>query len=202
MATSVAEEGLDVPACNLVIRFQHVSNEIARTQTQGRARAAESKGYAILASGSRKPLQEMKNIELQALVDEVLLGGYFPTGPFLQEMLCESQQKIIQERRLKRKLKQQQKTNAGGDIRLICRKCKRVACSGSDIFTVENSTHYVVPDEEFKAHKIVKRPHHSPKQMTQSMNKTHKIYCAECDADCPLQKKIPQVYGYCSFKVH
>ena len=184
VATSVAEEGLDVPACNLVIRFQHVSNEIARTQTQGRARAAESKGYAILASSSRKPLQEMKNIELQALVDEVLLGGYFPTGPFLQEMLCSSQQKIIQERRLKRKLKQQQqKTNAGGDIRLRCRKCKTFACSGSDIFTVENSTHYVVPDEEFKAHKIVKRPHHSAKQMTQSMNKTHKIYCTECDAD-------------------
>ena len=183
VATSVAEEGLDVPACNLVIRFQHVSNEIARTQTQGRARAAESKGYAILASGSKKPLQEMKNIELQALVDEALLD-YFPTGPFLQEMLCESQQKIIQERKLKRKLKQQhQKTNVGRNIRLICKKCKTVACSGSDIFTVENSTHYVVPDKEFKAHKIVKRPHHSPKQMTQSMNKTHKIYCANCDAD-------------------
>ena len=183
VATSVAEEGLDVPACNLVIRFQHVSNEIARTQTQGRARAAESKGYTILASSSKKPLQEMKNIELQALVDEALLD-YFPTGPFLQEMLCESQQKIIQERKLKRKLKQQcQKTNAGRNIRLICKKCKTVACSGSDIFTVENSTHYVVPDKEFKAHKIVKRPHHSPKQMTQSMNKTHKIYCASCDAD-------------------
>ena len=179
VATSVAEEGLDVPACNLVIRFQHV---IAKTQTQGRARAAESKGFTILASESKKPLQEMKNDELQALVDKVL-RDYFPTGRFLLEDLLQKQQQIIQQRELKRSLKQQrQKTNAE-DIRLRCKKCKTFACSGSDIFSVENATYYLVPDKEFKAHKIVTRPHHSPMQMTKSMNKTHKIYCAKCDAD-------------------
>ena len=183
VATSVAEEGLDVPACNLVIRFQHVSNEIAKTQTQGRARAAESKGFTILASDSKKPLQEMKNDELQALVDKVL-RDYFPTGRFLLEDLLPKQQQIIQQRELKRSLKQQrQKTNAGEDIRLRCKKCKTFACSGSDIFSVENATHYLVPDKEFKAHKIVTKPHHSPMQMTKSMNKTHKIHCAKCDAD-------------------
>ena len=182
VATSVAEEGLDVPACNLVIRFQHVSNEIARTQTQGRARAARSEGYTILASGSKKPLREMKNIELQTLVDEVLLD-YFPTGRFLQEKLRESQQKILQVCESKRKLQQQQqKINSRRDIELKCNVCKTVACSGSNIFSVENSTQYIVPDEEFK-HKIVKKPHPSPKQLTQKMNKTHKIHCAKCDAD-------------------
>ena len=184
VATSVAEEGLDVPACNLVIRFQHVSNEIAKTQTQGRARAAESEGFTILASDSKKPYQEMKNDELQALVDKVLQNNYFPTGQFLLEHLSQKQQQIIRERELKRSLKQQrQKTNAGEDIRLRCKRCKTFACSGSDVFSVENATHYVVPDKEFKAHKIVTKPHHSPMQMTKSMNKTHKIYCANCDAD-------------------
>ena len=184
VATSVAEEGLDVPACNLVIRFQHVSNEIAKTQTQGRARAAESKGFTILASDSKKPYQEMKNDELQALVNEVLQDSYFPTGRLLLEHLSQKQQQIIRERELKRSLKQQRRqTNAGEDIRLRCKRCKTFACSGSDVFSVENATHYVVPDKEFKAHKIVIKPHHSPMQMTKSMNKTHKIYCANCDAD-------------------
>ena len=184
VATSVAEEGLDVPACNLVIRFQHVTNEIARTQTQGRARAAESEGFTILSSDSKKAYKEIKNDELQAQVDEVL-QLYFPTGEHLQERLSERQQQIIRERQLKRSLKQQQpRTETREDIQLKCKVCKTFACYGSDIYTVtEDATHYVVPDADFKEHKVVKKPHHSPKQMSQAMNKTHKIHCANCDAD-------------------
>ena len=183
VATSVAEEGVDVPACNLVIRFQHVSNEIARTQSQGRARAAESEAFTILSSDSKRPYQEIKNDELQALVDKVLQDSYFTTGRFLLKHLSQKQQQIIQEHELKRSLKQQQQKTNAEDIRLRCKRCKTFACSGSDVFSVENATHYVVPDKEFKAHKIVIKPHHSPMQMTKSMNKTHKIYCANCGAD-------------------
>ena len=182
VATSVAEEGLDVPACNLVIRFQHVSNEISRTQTHGRARAAEGEGFTILSSDSKKPYQEMKNSELQSLVDKVLLD-YFPADRDFQEQLLQKQQQIIQRNELIRFSKQQhQKTIAREDVLLRCKKCKTVACSGLDIFSTENSTHHVVPDKEFKACKIVTKPHHSPKRITHSMKITQKIHC-KCGAD-------------------
>lgn len=42
-ATSVAEEGLDIPDCNLVIRFDLYSNMIQYIQSRGRARHANSR---------------------------------------------------------------------------------------------------------------------------------------------------------------
>lgn len=180
IATLVAEEDLDVPACNLVIRFQQVSNEIAKVKTQGRARAVDSEGITILSSDSKKALQEMRNDELLQLVKECL--QQLPKGPQLVGeidrrqivLLKHYRQKIIVRKQL---VSKQNPTN----FQLRCKRCKTLACCGSDLYVFGSTMHHAVPGEEFKK-MIVKRPC-MPSILTEQMVKTHKIYCSSCDCD-------------------
>ena len=180
VATSVAEEGLDVPACNLVIRFQHVSNEIARKQTLGRARASESEGYIILANDSKKPYQEMKNEELDALVTEAL--QYLTFGERLKEIIKEKQKKIIQELNFKCMRRVSARTNRDS-IKLKCKVCKTLACKGSDIYKAES--HYVVSAEDFEQNKIVTKKYSSPKSIAANsrMARSGIISCKNCGTE-------------------
>ena len=51
-ATSVAEEGLDVPDCNLIIRFDLYATLIQYIQSRGRARHAKSSYVHMLEYGN------------------------------------------------------------------------------------------------------------------------------------------------------
>ena len=184
IATSVAEEGLDVPECNVVIRYQHVSDEIAKVQTEGRARAENSHGYTILSSSSRKKYQEMKNEELVQLVNKILEVKYFPSAEQLAEHIDELQRKIILEKMWKRQHQRRQQSCDGSGVKLFCKKCKEFACRGSDISTIgKNDTfHYVVHEESFKE-KYTTRAHQKPRMLLPTIFKVHKVHCSKCESD-------------------
>ena len=165
IATSVAEEGLDIPDCNLMIRYEHVTNEIAKEQTRGRARAENSRGYLLASSNIRK-FQEFKNQELIDLVKEILEKKWFPTGRHLQAKLIELQHEIIENKKSKSRLKKEQRDkHKSKEVRLLCRKCKAFACYGSDVYTIldgsNTAAHYVVPGDDF-TNKYISKPHHKP----------------------------------------
>lgn len=64
VATSVLEEGIDVPACNVVLCFQKPANLKSFVQRRGRARQKESKLILFVELGKdEKQLGEFQNLE-------------------------------------------------------------------------------------------------------------------------------------------
>ena len=183
VATSVAEEGIDIPESNLVIRYQHVSNEISLRQSQGRARAENSQGISIISSDSTKKYREIKNVELDWLVDEIMKGrSSYDLRTILKENLKGIQEDIIRDRcmRVAKKAKLRQ-SQASKEIKLFCKRCRKFACYGSDIYLHES--HRIVPVPEFQE-KIELKEHHDPKDLIVDLvSKTHKIHCKNCDQD-------------------
>lgn len=64
IATSVLEEGIDVPACNIVLCFDEPANLKAFVQRRGRARQKDSKLVLMVSSQSNK-LRELQVLEAE-----------------------------------------------------------------------------------------------------------------------------------------
>lgn len=73
VATDVAQEGLNMPRCNFVVRYNFVSNEIGSVQSKGRARAPDSECYLIVERGSTQEKRELENLEREKRMMAALL---------------------------------------------------------------------------------------------------------------------------------
>ncbi|KAM0371457.1 hypothetical protein ACHAPY_010178 [Fusarium culmorum] len=59
-ATSVAEEGIDIPSCDLVIRFDLYTSVIQYVQSKGRARHESSRYITMLEDGNMRQIRSLK----------------------------------------------------------------------------------------------------------------------------------------------
>jgi endoribonuclease Dicer len=59
VATSIAEEGLDIPDCNMIVRFDLYHTMIQYIQSRGRARRQDSKYFHMVEIGNQEHIQRV-----------------------------------------------------------------------------------------------------------------------------------------------
>ena len=176
VATSVLEEGIDVPACNLVVRYQHVTNEISLVQSKGRARATGSKCYAIIGKGTLKEFQELQNEEKNHLVS-IAIDYHLPPEPEWLPQMHEIQQKLLKAIEMNEMYAAMQKSNDTSEVRLLCSTCDNFVCLGKEVYC--NKSQYVVLSEDIKSRYVICK-HEKPK-IKSDIHIKDRIHCKECD---------------------
>uniref|UniRef100_A0A914Y6R1 RNA helicase n=1 Tax=Panagrolaimus superbus TaxID=310955 RepID=A0A914Y6R1_9BILA len=156
VATSVAEEGLDVAACNMVLKYNSVGSEKSLTQRKGRARAKGSKAI-LLALEEKTMRREFENVRKEVLMN-----------------ICIQALQVMSEHELTRRIKEkfeEMKAIAVEDKRrdeecknyrnqiyeLCCKECSRVFCKSDEIFSLNNNEYICCNRECWNDTKIKRR---------------------------------------------
>ena len=186
VATSVAEEGLDIKQCNLIVRL-HISGARSKAQMKGRARAANSDIITIVAHDAKKLFKDIINDELIRLTNCLVENNCLPSPQQLQEEIIR-QQKAIMENARKQKMfeKSRKEKHPAQDVEVKCKICKITACRGSDIYWIDKSVNndHVVPGEDFSV-LYEQVDHHTSGYLEGCtdpiIKKNYKIHCAKCN---------------------
>ncbi|KAL2781640.1 antiviral innate immune response receptor RIG-I isoform 2 [Daubentonia madagascariensis] len=184
IATSVADEGIDIAQCNLVILYEYVGNVIKMIQTRGRGRARGSKCFLLTSNADVIEKEKINIYKEKMMNDSILCLQTWDEAVFKEKILhIQIHEKFIRDSQRKEKpvLDKENK-------KLLCRKCKALACYTADVRVIEDS-HYTVVGDAFKKC-FVSKPHPKPKKFS-SFEKRAKIFCARenCSHDWGIHVK-------------
>ncbi|XP_018409963.1 PREDICTED: probable ATP-dependent RNA helicase DDX58 [Nanorana parkeri] len=171
IATSVADEGIDIPACNLVLLYEYVGNVTKMIQVRGRGRAKNSRCY-LVTSKHEQAERERINLLHEDLMNEAVAG-------LQKKDRAEFIKRNLQIQREEKKLRDFKKNFKGRVLseenkRLLCGRCKTFACDTDNIRTI-NRSHHTVIDISFKDRYFMKP--HSKKRAFDGYEKLCKIFC-------------------------
>ncbi|KAM6304297.1 antiviral innate immune response receptor RIG-I isoform 2-T2 [Podargus strigoides] len=171
ITTSVADEGIDISECNLVVLYEYFGNVTKMIQVRGRGRARDSK--CILVTNQIEVVEnekhnhykeEMMNEAIEKLQnwDETILARKIHDLQMKEKALRDSRKKETRPKVVE------------GKKKLLCGKCKTYACSTDDIRVIKES-HHIVLGDAFKERYITKS-HQKPIQFD-CFEKKSKMHC-------------------------
>ncbi|XP_046542904.1 probable ATP-dependent RNA helicase DHX58 [Haliotis rubra] len=143
VATSVAEEGLDIPECNIVLKYNHVGNEITTLQTRGRSRKAG--GTSVLLGSSKVQQKEMLNTARASMMQRAITAIRGMPNDRVQKRICNIQAETLAKEAIKEEVRRHQ-TRQKLDVKftLMCACCRKLCAHSKDLRIINGNQHVVI----------------------------------------------------------
>nr|XP_048306647.1 probable ATP-dependent RNA helicase DHX58 isoform X2 [Myodes glareolus] len=155
VATSVAEEGLDIAQCNVVVRYGLLTNEISMVQARGRARAGQSVYSFVATEGSRELQRELTNEALEVLMEQAVAEVQKMDPQEFKAKIQDLQQAALVKRAVRAAQRESQQRQFPAErVQLLCINCMVAVGYGSDLRKVEG-THHVNVNPNFSVYYTV-----------------------------------------------
>ncbi|KAG9342969.1 hypothetical protein JZ751_015185 [Albula glossodonta] len=180
ISTSVAEEGLDIPECNLVVRYGLLTNEIAMQQASGRARAEGSTYSVVAQSGGREEQRERTN---------ELLEQFSRTA--IEHVAELQRQSLISRKLAELQVEERRHCYPASSVQLHCRLCDTPVAHGSDMQLI-NNTHYVNINTNFEIYFKTGRKIQLDRSF-EDWKPGHAISCAGCGKEWGMEMIYKEV---------
>ncbi|XP_048356255.1 ATP-dependent RNA helicase DHX58 [Sphaerodactylus townsendi] len=149
-STSVAEEGLDIPECNIVVRYGLMTNEIAMMQARGRARASNSICSVLAKANSKEVAREQLNENLEVLMERAIERVQkMPLWEYSQTIAKLQHEAVVMRKMRELQCEERRQQHDPDLMRLYCINCNEAVCHGSDLRTIEK-THRVNINPNFR----------------------------------------------------
>ncbi|XP_039399366.1 antiviral innate immune response receptor RIG-I isoform X2 [Mauremys reevesii] len=173
ITTAVADEGIDIAQCNLVLLYEYSGNVTKMIQVRGRGRAKDSK-CILVTSKSEVAENERNNIYKEEMMNKAIKQlQEWDEEKFARKINdLQNKEKTLRDSR-KREIKQKP---LEGNRQLLCGKCRAYACNTEDIRVIETS-HHTVLDALFRE-RFLTKPHKKPNRYDH-FEKKCKMYCRE-----------------------
>ncbi|KAJ8262237.1 hypothetical protein GJAV_G00164150 [Gymnothorax javanicus] len=176
IATSVADEGIDIPQCNLVLMYEYVGNVVKMIQVRGRGRAEGSKCFLI--SDRKERIDKEKINMMREKIVEKAIANLQKSPESMQTKIYVMQREDKRLRDLEKSMPERPRT--AGNFELLCGKCKKFACFSNDLRVAQESHHVVVDRSIFD--RSEKKPHKKPMRFG-PFEKKMKMFCKHCHHD-------------------
>ncbi|KAI9539611.1 hypothetical protein NQZ68_005693 [Dissostichus eleginoides] len=188
VSTSVAEEGLDIPECNLVVRYGLLTNEIAQQQASGRARAKDSRYSVVALRGGREERREHINEYLEELTAKAIAKVQEMSPREFSKKIAVLQREAAIQRILAEELKMEKRSRyPAASFNLVCRSCFTSVAPGSDLRLLDG-VHYVNVNPDFEKNYKVGGQVVLEKSF-EDWEPGCKICCRKCDKDWGYEMK-------------